>query len=155
MYEYEAKVTWKRKANEVFIDQKYNREHKITFENGLAIDGSPSGRIVPVPYSNPNFLDPEQTFVASLSTCHMLFFLDLCSRDGIIVDSYTDDAIGVLKRTGRNKMAMTKVTLRPKGAYSGDNIPTMEQLEDIHHRAHELCYIANSVSSEIIAEIIS
>jgi len=124
MYNYEAKVTWARKKDEIFTDQKYSREHKISFESGLIIDGSPSGHIVPVPHSNPNFLDPEQAFVAALSCCHMLFFLDLCSREGIVIDDYADDAIGELKRIGRNKMAMTKVTLRPQARYSGENIPT-------------------------------
>lgn len=155
MFDYEAKVTWTRKAAEIFTDQKYSREHKITFKNGLEIDGSPSTHIVPLPYSNPNMLDPEQAFVAALSCCHMLVFLDLCSQEGIVVDDYSDDAIGVLTRIGRNKMAMTKVTLRPMATYSGDIILTMEKLEELHHRSHELCYIANSVTTEVITEIIS
>ena len=155
MFEYNAIITWKRGESENFTDRKYSREHTWEFDGNLLLDATPSHHIVPVPYSNPNSIDPEQAFVASLSSCHMLFFLDLCSQAGIIVDHYSDEAIGELSRIGRNKMAMTKVTLKPNASYSGKNIPSIEKLEELHHRAHELCYIANSVTSEIITEIIS
>jgi organic hydroperoxide reductase OsmC/OhrA len=155
MSEYKAIISWKRGPDEKYTDQKYSREHNWAFDGGLNIPASPSHHIVPPPYSNPDYLDPEQAFVASLSSCHMLFFLDLCSREGIVVDSYVDEAVGVLERIGRNKMAMSKVTLRPQAAYSGQKIPSREDLERIHHKSHELCFIANSVTSEIITEIIS
>ena len=155
MSEYKAIISWKRGPDENYIDQKYSREHNWAFDGGLNIPASPSHHIVPLPYSNPDYLDPEQAFVASISSCHMLFFLDICSREGIIVDSYVDEAAGVLERVGRNKMAMTRVTLRPQADYSGEKIPTRDDLERIHHKSHELCFIANSVTTEIITEIIS
>ncbi|MEZ5759164.1 MAG: OsmC family protein [Emcibacteraceae bacterium] len=155
MSDYEAVISWKRGSDEKYTDQKYSREHKWEFEGGLSIPASPSHHIVPLPYSNPDFIDPEQAFVASLSSCHMLFFLDLCSREGFVVDDYTDHAVGTLERIGRNKMAMTKVILKPEAHYSGEKRPTPEDLDRIHHKSHELCFIANSVTTEIVTEIIS
>ena len=113
MSDYEAVISWKRGEQEKYTDQKYSRVHQWRFDGGLTIPASPSHHIVPVPYSNPDYIDPEQAFVASLSSCHMLFFLDLCSREGFVVDDYTDHAVGTLERIGRNKMAMTKVILKP------------------------------------------
>ena len=155
MAEYNALISWKRAADEKYIDQKYSREHEWQFDNGLTMPASPSHHIVPLPYSNPDYIDPELAFVASISSCHMLFFLDLCSREGIIIDSYADKSVGYLERIDRNKMAMSKVILNPQAAYSGDNIPTIEDIKRIHHKAHDLCFIANSVTTEIITEIIS
>lgn len=153
MSEYKAVIAWKRGADEAFTDRKYSRLHSWAFAGGLTIDASPSHHIVPVPYSNPDYLDPEQAFVASVSSCHMLFFLDLCSQEGIVVDSYDDDAVGELARVGKNKYAMTKIVLKPQATYSGDKIPTRDDLERIHHKSHEMCFIANSVTTEIITEI--
>tara|TARA_R110002073_G_scaffold302145_1_gene469760 strand:+ start:203 stop:670 length:468 start_codon:yes stop_codon:yes gene_type:complete len=153
MSEYKSSISWERGPQEQFIDRKYSRIHRWKFDGGLEIDASPSHHIVPVPYSNPDYLDPEQAFVASLSSCHMLFFLDLCSQEGFVVDSYVDDAVGFLTRTGRNKYAMTKVILKPRSTYSGDKIPSFSDIERIHHNSHEGCFIANSVTTEIITEI--
>ncbi len=155
MFEYSAKISWERGKDEIYTDKKYSREHRWEFDGGLKIEATPSHHIVPVPYSNPFAIDPEQAFVSSLSSCHMLFFLDLCSQEGIVVDSYIDNAIGELTRIAQNKMALTKVTLKPQATYSGENIPSMEKLQEIHHRSHDLCYIANSVTTEIVTEIIS
>ena len=152
---YKANITWKRNSGEKFIDKKYSRLHEWSFEGGINIPASPSHHIVPVPYSNPDFVDPEEAFVASLSSCHMLTFLDLCSRNGIIVNDYSDAAEGILERIGRNKWGMTKVTLKPVATYGNDEPPSKELLEDLHHQAHEICFIANSVTTEIVTEIIS
>lgn len=155
MSSYKATISWQRKADEKFIDKKYNRVHKWDFEGGISIPASPSHHIVPEPYSNPDFVDPEEAFVASLSSCHMLTFLDLCSRNGIVVNDYHDIAEGVLERIGRNKWGMTKVTLKPKATYGNEQQPSKETLEDLHHQAHEMCFIANSVTTEIVTEMIS
>ena len=155
MSSYKANITWKRNSGEKFIDKKYSRLHEWSFEDGINIPASPSHHIVPVPYSNPDFVDPEEAFVASLSSCHMLTFLDLCSRNGIIVNDYSDAAEGILERIGRNKWGMTKVTLKPVATYVNDEPPSKELLEDLHHQAHEMCFIANSVTTEIVTEIIS
>ncbi|MBL4602872.1 MAG: OsmC family protein [Emcibacteraceae bacterium] len=155
MAKYNALISWKRAPDEKYIDQKYSREHLWQFDNGLSMPASPSHHIVPLPYSNPDYIDPELAFVASISSCHMLFFLDLCSREGIVIDSYADKSVGYLERIGKNKMAMTKVILKPQATYSGDNMPTIDDIKRIHHKAHDLCFIANSVTTEILTEIIS
>ena len=155
MFEYNAVVSWKRGAEEAFTDRKYSREHTWEFDHGLKMDASPSEHIVPLPHSDPSVIDPEQAFVAAVSSCHMLTFLDQCAQAGVCVDSYEDSAVGILKRVARGKMAVTKVTLRVKASYSGDNIPDKAKLEELHHLAHEYCFIANSVTSEIVTEIIS
>lgn len=155
MFDYPATIVWKRQLDELFTDKKYSREHEWEFESGNKLPASPSHHIVPLPHSNPENIDPEQAFVAALSSCHMLFFLDLASSAGFVVDSYEDAAIGELRRVERNIYAMTRVTLKPKSTYSGEKIPTREDLEQLHHKAHEMCYIANSVKTEIVTEIIS
>lgn len=155
MFDYPVTVTWKRGKDEIFTDKKYSREHMWEFDSGNRVPASPSHHIVPLPHSNPDNIDPEQAFVAALSSCHMLFFLDLASSAGFVVDSYEDEALGILSRVRRNVYAMSRVTLKPKCTYSGPKIPTREELEQLHHKSHEMCYIANSVKTEIITEIIS
>ncbi|MCC3859829.1 OsmC family protein [Pseudemcibacter aquimaris] len=155
MSEYHATVSWQRGEEEKFTDEKYSRMHSWTFEGGIMIPASPSHHIVPLPYSNPNYVDPEQAYVASLSSCHMLSFLHVAAQAGFCVDEYEDNAVGYLERVSRGKMAMTKVVLRPKCTYSGAKKPTPDDLEDLHHQAHEVCFIANSVKTEIVTEIIS
>lgn len=155
MSSHNVTVSWQRGNEEAFTDQKYSRMHSWTFEGGIMVPASPSTHIVPLPFSNPNYVDPEQAFVASISSCHMLFFLDICSQEGIVVDDYRDEAKGYLERIGKNQMAMTKVILKPEASYSGDVIPAPGKLEEIHHKAHDLCFIANSVTTDIITEIIS
>lgn len=155
MFEYNAIITWNRGSDEVFTDRKYNRKHEWEFDQGLKMDASPSEHIVPLPHADPSVIDPEQAFVAAVSSCHMLTFLDQCAQAGVCVDSYEDNAVGILKRVSRGKMAVTKVTLRVKASYCGKNIPDQKMLEDLHHKAHEFCFIANSVTTEIVTEIIS
>jgi organic hydroperoxide reductase OsmC/OhrA len=155
MSSHNATVSWQRGNEEVFTDQKYSRMHSWTFEGGIMVPASPSHHVVPLPFSNPNYVDPEQAFVAALSSCHMLWFLDICSQNGIVVDDYLDNAEGFLERTGRNQHAMTKVILRPEASYSGDIIPVPAKLEELHHKAHEMCFIANSVKTDVVTEIIS
>ena len=154
MSQYEATISWRR-GNQSFLDDAYSRGHEWTFDGGLTVPASASPDIVPVPKSVAENVDPEEAFVASLSSCHMLFFLSLAARRGIIVDQYTDVAAGIMEKRPDGKTAMTRVTLRPDAAYSGDVIPDSAQLDALHHRAHELCFIANSVLTEIVVEVIA
>jgi organic hydroperoxide reductase OsmC/OhrA len=107
---------------------------------------------VPPPLSDAKAVDPEEAFVASLASCHMLWFLTIAAKRGYVVDSYTDEAVGVMSRDGRGKLAMTVVTLRPRVAYGGAAKPSASDAAAMHHEAHEQCYIANSVTTDVRCE---
>lgn len=154
MSEHFAKINWARACDENYIDNKYSRGHEWTFDGGATVQASSSPHVVPLPYSVEANVDPEEAFVASLSSCHMLFFLSIAAKRRYVVDSYVDDAVGIMEKDNEGKISMTKVTLRPNVQFSGDKKPTMEQLEKMHHQAHEQCFIANSVKTEIVTEII-
>lgn len=149
---YTVKVSWEKDVDEAFADNKYSRVHKWIFDGGTEIPASASPHIVPLPYSSESAVDPEEAFVASLSSCHMLWFLSLASERKLVVEGYEDNAEGVLGKDCGGKLAMTKVTLRPKAKFGGDNIPTAAEIDDIHHEAHEKCFIANSVKTVITTE---
>ena len=106
-----------------------------------------------MPMSVAENVDPEEAFVASISSCHMLFFLSLAAKRGIVVDEYKDDAIGIMAEDSDGRIAMTRVVLRPDCRYSGESLPEPELIAKLHHRAHELCFIANSIKTEVITEI--
>ena len=148
MSEHKATITWKRTSPE-FLKGKYSREHSWTFDGGLTITASPSPSVVPAPYSNPAHVDPEEAYVASISSCHMLTFLFIASRQGFQVDSYEDEAIGVMSKNEKGVAWISSVTLNPKIVYSGEKLPTPPDEEQLHHLAHEQCFIANSVKTEI------
>jgi organic hydroperoxide reductase OsmC/OhrA len=150
-HEYRATIRWKRQEGEDFSKGRYSRAHEIGFDSGITILGSASPSVVPLPFSREDAVDPEEMLVAALSNCHMLTFLDLARRAGVVVDSYEDEAIGVMERIAPQRMAITKVTLRPKIVYSGQ-APDKTKLDELHHQAHELCFIANSVKTEITVE---
>ena len=152
MSTYTATIRWTRDPSTDFAKGQYSRAHQWVFDGGLIVPASPSPHIVPAPWNDPAGVDPEEAFVASLSSCHMLFFVDFARRVGIVVDSYVDEAEGVLDKRADGKMAMTRITLRPRVEFSGDNPPTAEELADLHHRAHEACFIANSVTTEVMVE---
>jgi len=154
MAEHLATIEWRRDGAE-FIDNNYSRAHTWRFDGGFVVPASPSPQIVPEPMSVAANVDPEEAFVASLSSCHMLVFLSICAKRKIVVDSYEDAAIGYLEKNSQGRLAVTRVVLRPQAAYSGDTVPTRDQLEKLHHRSHELCFIANSVTTEIITEIVT
>ncbi|MFT5814002.1 MAG: organic hydroperoxide reductase OsmC/OhrA [Psychroserpens sp.] len=154
MSEYFAKINWARASDENYIDNKYSRGHEWVFDGGITVQASSSVHVVPLPYSVEANVDPEEAFVASLSSCHMLFFLSVAAKRGYVVDSYVDDAVGVMEKDNDGNISMSKVTLRPYVQFSGDKKPTMEQLEKMHHQSHEQCFIANSVKTEIVTEII-
>jgi organic hydroperoxide reductase OsmC/OhrA len=130
---------------------QYTRAHEWRFDGGVTIPASASPHIVPAPWSDANGVDPEEAFVASLSSCHMLFFVDFARRAGFLVDEYVDEAEGILEKRADGKMAMTRVTLRPRLAW-GSTAPDEAAIADLHHRAHEACFIANSVNTEVTVQ---
>ena len=153
MSEYFAKISWKKAESESFIDNQYSRGHHWDFDGGVSVPASSSPHVVPLPYSVEANVDPEEAFVASLSSCHMLFFLSIAAKRKFVIESYEDNAVGVMEENEEGKVAMTKVTLRPKVIFSGERQPTESQLEKMHHQSHELCFIANSVRTEVVTEI--
>ena len=153
MSEYHAKIVWSRSKDEKFTDNQYSRGHRWEFDGGTVVPASSSPHIVPLPYSVEQNVDPEEAFVASLSSCHMLIFLAIAGKKRFVVDQYIDSPIGIMEKGADGKVSMTKVTLRPKVIFSGDQ-PSFEPLEKMHHQSHEQCFIANSVKTEITTEII-
>lgn len=154
MSEYTAVVRWQR-GEQDFLDNAYSRAHEWLFDGGLSIPASASPHVVPLPHSVAENVDPEEAFVASLSSCHMLFFLSLAAQEGIVVDDYTDQASGTMQRNAEGKTAMTKVVLRPRATYSGGTPPDAGIIAALHHRAHDMCFIANSVRTEVVTEVIT
>jgi organic hydroperoxide reductase OsmC/OhrA len=148
MSDHKASLRWTRSGPD-FIRGKYSREHTWTFDGGLTVPASPSPSVVPAPWSNTANVDPEEAFVASISSCHMLTFLWVASKEGFIADSYEDEAVGVMTKNERGVPWVSAVTLRPRIVWSGDKLPTPSDLERLHHRAHEGCFIANSVRTRI------
>jgi organic hydroperoxide reductase OsmC/OhrA len=146
MSEHKASINWQRTSPD-FLRGEYSREHTWTFDGGLTVPASSSPSVVPLPYSNPANVDPEEAFVASLSSCHMLTFLYLASRQGFQLDSYRDEAVGMITKNENGVPWVSAVTLHPKIEYSGDKRPTLAEEEKLHHLAHEQCFIANSVKT--------
>jgi organic hydroperoxide reductase OsmC/OhrA len=151
MSHYEAETIWHRN-DQPFLDNRYSRRHVIRFDGGHEMPGSSSPHVVPPPMSDATAVDPEEMFVASLSSCHMLWFLSIALRRKFCVDSYHDKASGVMEKNGAGKMVMSTVTLRPDVCFSGDRIPTRAEIDAMHHKAHEECFIANSVKSVVLCE---
>jgi organic hydroperoxide reductase OsmC/OhrA len=145
---YTATIRWSRKADGDFAKGQYSRAHEWAFDGGVTVPASPSPHVVPQPWSDLNAVDPEEAFVASLSSCHMLFFVDFARRAGFVLDDYVDEAEGVLEKRADGRTAMTRVTLRPRVKWAGDP-PHEAAIADLHHRAHEACFIANSVTTEV------
>jgi organic hydroperoxide reductase OsmC/OhrA len=152
MSTYTAKVSWAHKPEERFTDGKYSRAHEWAFDGGAVVPASSSPHVVKVPLSDPAGVDPEEALVAALSSCHMLFFLDFARHKGFVVERYVDDAEGVVKKGADGRVQMTLVTLKPHIVFAGEKRPTEVDVEAIHHHAHEACYIANSVKSEIVID---
>lgn len=148
MSEHKATISWKRTSDE-FLKGKYSREHRWKFDGGLTIPASPSPSVVPAPYSNPANIDPEEAYVASISSCHMLTFLYLAAKQGFQVDSYEDEAIGLMSTNEKGVPWVSSVTLHPKIVYSGEKLPTPADEERLHHLAHEQCFIANSIKTAV------
>ncbi|MFI5335506.1 MAG: OsmC family protein [Opitutales bacterium] len=151
MSTYTAEIHWSR-GEQKFTDNRYSRAHVWRFDGGVEVPASSSPQVVPLPMSVENAVDPEEAFLASLSSCHMLWFLSLAAQRGYVVDSYTDDAAGVMEKNAAGRLAMTTVTLRPLVRFSGAKLPDQAALAALHHAAHEQCFIAASVRSEVRIE---
>ena len=154
MSTYTAMVAWTRgdASRETFVANRYSRRHALQFDGGVEVPASSSPHTVRVPYSVAAAVDPEEAFVASLASCHLLWFLGLAAKAGFCVDAYEDAADGVLAQDAAGKMSMTVVTLRPKAVFSGDRVPSDDDVRRLHHEAHVACFIANSVKSEVRVE---
>jgi organic hydroperoxide reductase OsmC/OhrA len=148
MSHHSATIEWQRQA-ENFLDQRYSRRHVWRFDGGVEVIASASPHVVPVPLSDPAAVDPEEAFVASLSSCHMLWFLAIAARRGYRVDRYRDLAEGVMGRNASGRRCITEVTLHPEVTWSGEPSPTPEAVEAMHEEAHHECFLANSVTATI------
>jgi organic hydroperoxide reductase OsmC/OhrA len=151
MAHYTVETLWAR-GDQNFLDNRYSRRHTLRFDAGIDVAGSSSPQVVPVPYSDPAAIDPEEAFVSSLSSCHMLWFLSIAAKRMFVVDSYRDTAVGVMGKNELGKVAMLSVTLKPDVRFSGQQLPSREDIEQMHHEAHEECFIANSVKTIVKCE---
>jgi organic hydroperoxide reductase OsmC/OhrA len=148
-HEYTATVRWERGEGS-FPDNRYSREHVWLFDGGTQVPASPAAANVPPGCARADAVDPEEAFVAAISSCHMLFFLAFAGKRGFVPDSYEDNALGVMTKNERGKLFVSRVTLDPKIAWSGENRPSAEEVAAMHHRAHEECFLANSVRTEVV-----
>src|SRR5262245_56482803 len=152
MHKYEAEISWKRQGAE-FSESRYGLCHDRAVDGGVKIMASSSPLSVPVPYSVVEAVDPEEALVASAASCHMLLFLSIAAERGFVVESYMDKATGIMEKNSEGKIAITRITLRPKIEFSVERSPSLEELQSLHHSAHDKCYIANSLKSEVVVEV--
>jgi organic hydroperoxide reductase OsmC/OhrA len=151
MSNHHATIEWTCSAAAAdFLKGRYSREHTWTFDGGQILPASSSPSVVPAPWSNPAGVDPEEAFVASISSCHMLTFVWLAGKAGFAVARYHDEAVGTTTKNEHGAVWVNRVTLSPQISYASDRVPTAEELARLHHAAHEGCFIANSVKTEIV-----
>jgi organic hydroperoxide reductase OsmC/OhrA len=148
-HQYFAKIVWNCDGAD-FKTGKYSRVHTWSFDGGFEVQASSSPHVVPLPFSSENAVDPEEAFVASISSCHMLSFLSIAAKKGFSVKSYQDEASGIMGRNSEGRMAILSVTLRPKAEFTGSKIPSSETIESMHETAHSECFIASSVKTEVL-----
>ncbi|MFM7057768.1 MAG: OsmC family protein [Planctomycetota bacterium] len=151
MHLHTAHIIWQR-GTQPFIDKQYSRRHTIAFDGGIFVPGSSSPAVVPLPLSDPAAIDPEEAFIAALSSCHMLWFLSIAAARQFCVDSYSDHAEGVLSHNTHGKLVISIVTLRPQVVFSGVRTPGQQEFLGMHREAHEDCFLANSVLTEVKCE---
>lgn len=151
MAQHSATITWLR-GEQPFLDNRYSRAHRWQFDGGLEVPASSSPDVVPQPMSDASAVDPEEAFVASLSSCHMLWFLSLAAKQGFQVDSYKDEAQGTLARNEQGRLAMTDIVLRPRVLFSGAKLPDEAEVHALHNSAHDACFLANSVICPVRCE---
>jgi organic hydroperoxide reductase OsmC/OhrA len=149
---HQAIISWKRTSPD-FLNGNYSREHTWSFDGGVTVPASPSPSVVAVPYSNPAHVDPEEAFVAAVASCHMLTYLYLASRQGFQVDSYDDESFGQMTKNEKGIPWVSSIKLNPKIAYSGDKLPSAADEQQLHHLAHEQCFISNSIKTEVTVGI--
>ena len=152
MSEHHASVQWQRGENEDFARGRYSRAHRWDFDGGAQVRASASPHVVRAPWSDASAVDPEEAYVAALSSCHMLWFLSLAAAQGFVVESYDDDAIGHMHDVRPQRPAITLVILRPRVVFAAAHAADAAQLAALHHQAHDHCFLANSVRTEIRVE---
>ena len=150
MSEYKATIDWRRQSAD-FDHKTYNRNHTLAFEGGIRVPATAAPANLPPSAAGAAGVDPEQAFIASISSCHMLWFLHIAAQAKLVVEHYLDEATGVLERNTEGRMAMTRVTLRPVVTYAG-RAPSAEEHAQLHEGAHDECFIANSVKTEVVIE---
>ncbi|OYW74166.1 MAG: peroxiredoxin [Verrucomicrobia bacterium 12-59-8] len=151
MSKHTATVRWKNNDPD-FLSRRYSREHTLLFDGGATMPGSPSPQIVPAPWSNPAGIDPEEMFIASVSSCHMLWFLHVACDAGLLPESYDDAAEGIMTKNERGALWISQITLQPRIVWGGDKKPKDTEVEHLHHLAHEQCFIANSIKTKVIVQ---
>ena len=151
MSQYSVNVSWHR-GDAPFVDKRYSRAHVWSFDGGAVVRASSSPEAVPVPYSDPSAVDPEEAFVAALASCHMLWFLSIAAKHGFCVQAYRDDAVGTMAANSQGKLCMAAVNLRPHAVFTSAKPPSREAVREMHEEAHQECYLANSVSTLLTTE---
>ena len=146
-----ATIRWFASPGEDYAKGQYSRAHSWSFDGGAIVPASASPHIVPMPWADPDAVDPEEAFVASAASCHMLFFLDFARQAGLVVTGYEDEAEGEMHRGSDGKVRITRITLRPRIVFAGEE-PGEAVIDELHHKSHEACFIANSITTEIVVE---
>ena len=149
-HRYEATIKWQATGD--VAKGQYSRARDWVFDGGVTVPASASPTIVPLPYSDASAVDPEEAYVASISSCHMLFFVDLSRRAGFLADTYEDRSIGTMEQNAEGLMWVSRVELNPKVTWQSD-APTPDQWAQLHHDAHHQCFIANSVRTEVVTNL--
>lgn len=150
MHTYTAKISWRSDSPDAFARKQYSRAHTWSFDGGIEVPASSSPQGVKIPYSVEEAVDPEEALVAAASSCHLLSFLWVAVRRGFVLASYEDNAEGVMTKNERGQLWVSKITLDPKIEWAGDTIPNPEEVAEMHHQAHDECFIANSIKSEVV-----
>jgi organic hydroperoxide reductase OsmC/OhrA len=150
MTTHHATIHWSRAGDAPFVDRRYARAHRWSFDGGAVVPASSSPHVVKVPLSDPSAVDPEEAYVAALASCHMLWFLDLASRDGYVVDSYRDEATATMGDDAHGRTFVARVLLDPAIAFSGSKRPDDAAVAALHAAAHHHCFLANSVRTELV-----
>lgn len=150
MHKYKATIYWQQQDNDSFAKNSYSRRHEWEFDGGLVVPAAASPQVVPEQFTDSSAVDPEEAFVASISSCHMLWFLSLAAKKGHIVTHYKDTAEGIMQKNKKRKLAITEVILRPVVRFNQSHKPDSQTFDKLHHQAHQLCFIAHSVKTDII-----
>jgi len=151
MSEHTATIRWQR-GDHPFAKGRYSRRHDWHFDGGAVVPGSSSPHVVREPFSDASAVDPEEAFVAALSSCHMLWFLSTAAEHGFIVDAYEDACVGIMREDDAGRFSIAEAVLRPLATFGGEAQPTRKQLDDMHRISHDKCFIANSVKTKIRIE---
>ncbi len=147
--EISTSIIWHKGKEEIFLDGQYKRTHQWIMKGGMILNASASPEIVPIPMSDPALIDPEEAFLSSVSSCHMLFFLSIAARKKLVIDSYQDTPIAIMGKNENGKMAVQSITLQPKVVFGEGKAPNEKTLNRIHQIAHANCFLANSINTKI------